>query len=141
MQQKKIYVDTSAFYALIDRSAHHHDTAKSLLPSLLEDRITLLTSSYVVSETIVQLQENIGFAAARLWYSDILGMVEVLWVDRMVHQRALDLWQNLGMIHGNLSDCISFVFMQEHRIETVFCFKRFYATQGFHVLPALSMRA
>jgi len=63
----KIYVD--------------HKQASVLWPTLLDDNVTLITSNYVVSETVGLLQNRIGFQAAKLWYKDILGVMDVWWVD------------------------------------------------------------
>jgi predicted nucleic acid-binding protein len=132
---KKIFIDTSAFYALIDRSDQYHEQAKELWPDLLDDRTVLMTSSCVVFETIGLLQSRIGFQAARLWYSDMLGVVDVRWVDQGANRRANDLWQNLGSNYASLNDCVSFVIMRSDQIQTIFCFKTFFDLKGFHVLP------
>lgn len=95
----KIFVDTSAFYALIDRSDRYHSQASALWPDLLDDGVSLITSNYVVWETVGLLQKRIGFAAASLWYKDILGVLEVLWVNARANQQAYELcesFQDIG---------------------------------------------
>jgi len=130
----KIFVDTSAFYALIDRSDRYHAQAAALWPDLLDDSITLLTSNYVVWETVCLMQNRIGFEAVRLWHKDILGVLDVLWVNEGMHQRAYELWLNLGRRELSLVDCVSFVTMHEHGIEKAFCFKPHFADHGFFCL-------
>jgi uncharacterized protein len=130
----KIYVDTSAFYALIDRSDRYHSLASALWPDLLDGDITLITSNYVVWETLGLLQKRIGFEAASLWYKDILGILDVLWVDAGTHQRAYQLWLNLGRRRLSLVDCVSFVTMHQHDIEKAFCFKPHFLDHGFNLL-------
>jgi predicted nucleic acid-binding protein len=56
----KIYVDTSAFYALIDRSDRYHEQASILWPKLLNDNITLVTSNYVVPGYIGRAGHLVG---------------------------------------------------------------------------------
>ena len=135
MLTEQIYVDTSAFYALLDRSDRFHSRAKAIWPELLEDGISLVTTNYVVSETVTVLQFRLGFEAASLWYRDVLGVLTVRWVDADTHRLAFDLWMNLGRQHVSLVDCISYVTMNQNRIEKVFCFKENYAAQGFKMLP------
>jgi predicted nucleic acid-binding protein len=130
----KIYVDTSAFYALIDRSDRYHKQASALWPALLDDNVTLITSNYVVSETIELLQNRIGFKAAKLWYKDILGVLDVWWVDAEAHERAYELWLNLGNRQLSFIDSVSFVTMHFHQIEKAFCFKPHFADHGFDLL-------
>jgi len=130
----KIYVDTSAFYALLDRSDRYHKQASVIWPALLDDNVTLITSNYVVSETVGLLQNRIGFKAVKLWYRDILGILDVWWVDADAHGRAYDLWLNLGLKGLSLIDCVSFVTMHHHHIEKAFCFKPRFAEHGFDLL-------
>jgi len=134
MSDSKIYVDTSAFYALIDRSDRHHKEASVLWPTLLDDNVTLITSNYVVSETIELLQNRIGFKAAKLWYKDILGVLDVWWINAAAHQRAYELWLNLWRRRLSLIDCVSFVTMHHHKIEKAFCFKPHFTDHGFDLL-------
>jgi len=131
---EKIFVDTSAFYALIDRSDRYHHRASALWQVLLDDNAAFITSNYVVWETMGLLQNRICFDAASIWYRDILGITDVFWVDADVHQKAYELWLNLGRKNLSLVDCVSFVTMHRHEIEKVFCFKHFFGTQGFEVL-------
>ena len=55
---EKIYVDTSAFYALLDRADPYHKEASSLWVTLMDNNSTLVTSNYVVSETVKLLQKR-----------------------------------------------------------------------------------
>lgn len=135
VQPETIYIDTSAFYALIDRSDRYHEQAKDLWPSLLESHISLMTSNYVVSETINLLQHRLGFEAANLWNKAMLSAVEVNWVDQATHQLGYELWMTLGRRHSTLVDCISYLTMNRHQVEKAFCFKTSYAEQGYTLLP------
>ena len=134
VRPEPIYVDTSAFYALMDRADFYHENAKDLWPSLLEDSINLQTSNYIVSESLNLIQYRLGYKAASIWYKDIVGVLNVHWVDRATHQRAYELWMSLGRHQYSLIDCISFVIMHQNQIEKAFCFKRSYNEQGFKLL-------
>ncbi len=134
MENSKIFVDTSAFYALLDRSNEHHKAASALWPNLLDINITLLTTNYVVSETMALLQNRIGFEAANLWCKNILGTLDVLWIDAETHEKGFTLWLNLGRKGLSLVDCVSFVFMHQHEIEKAFCFKPHFTDHGFELL-------
>ena len=134
INNSKIFVDTSAFYALLDRSDRYHKEASALWPDLLDKNVTLVTSNYVVSETIALLQKKIGFEAANVWYRDILGVLDICWIDEDTHQRAYELWLNLGRRKLSLVDCVSFITMHHHKIEKAFCFKSHFTDHGFELL-------
>jgi predicted nucleic acid-binding protein len=131
---EKIYVDSSAFYALLDRADPYHKEASSLWVALMDNNFTLVTSNYIVSETMNLLQNKIGFEAARVWYKDILSVLDVLWIDEGIHQQAYELWLSLGRIPLSHVDCTSFVTMHQHQIERAFCFKRAFKTHGFNLI-------
>jgi predicted nucleic acid-binding protein len=101
---------------------------------LLDGNIALITSNYVVWETVGLLQNRIGFDAASLWYRDVLGVLDVWWVNADIHQRAYELWLNLRRRRLSLLDCVSFVTMHQHEIEKAFCFKPHFTDHGFTLL-------
>ena len=135
MQIEQLYIDTSAFYALFDRSDAYHEQAKLLWPCFLEDHVRRVTSNYVVNETLTLLQHRLGFEAARHFARDILGILEICWVDAALHQLATGLWMNLGRHNYTLVDCVSFAAMNQRGIEKAFGFKERYLAHGYKLLP------
>lgn len=135
MGNEAIFVDTSAFYALMDSSDKNHGVAASTWRLSLEEDLWIRTSNYVIIETTALLQSRLGMDAAIVWNRDLLGVVEILWIDEAVHGMALDLW--VGIRHRDLSlvDCVSFTLMRRHGVEKVFAFDRHFAEQGFQLLP------
>ncbi|MEA3471271.1 MAG: PIN domain-containing protein [Thermodesulfobacteriota bacterium] len=134
MESERIFIDTSAHYALMDRSDSHHKQAVGSLTSLLEKDAHLLTSNYVILETVALLQNRLGFEAANLWYRDVLGVVEIMWIDQITHKLAFELWLSLGRRRLSLVDCVSFVAMRNYKVEKVFGFDRHFAEQGFEII-------
>jgi uncharacterized protein len=134
MENEKVFIDTSAFYALMDRCDKNHDKAAGLWPSLLIKDQYIATSSYVIVETLALLQNRLGFEAANLWYQDILGLAEILWVEESIHNLAYELWLSLGRRKLSFVDCIGFVTMRHFSIKKVFGFDRHFIEQGFEVL-------
>ncbi|MGI0029072.1 MAG: type II toxin-antitoxin system VapC family toxin [Nitrososphaera sp.] len=59
--QASIFVDTSAFYALADRSDRFHSSAKRFLET---NTSVLITSNLVVHETITLVRMRLGHSAA-----------------------------------------------------------------------------
>ncbi|MDO9529052.1 MAG: PIN domain-containing protein [Syntrophales bacterium] len=129
-----VFVDTSAFYALMDSSDKHHAEAEALWTSLIEENFQLLTTNYVVLETVPLLRNRLGFDASSLWYRDILGVVKVLWTDEYLHRLAFELWLSLGKRRLSLVDCVSFVAMRQHQSVMAFCFDGHFADEGFEIM-------
>ncbi len=129
-----VFVDTSAFYALMDSSDKHHAEAAALWTSLIKENSRLLTTNYVVLETMALLQNRLGFDAASLWYGDVLSVVEVLWANEYLHRLSFELWLSLGKRKLSLVDCVSFVAMRQRRSDRAFCFDRHFADEGFGIV-------
>ncbi len=127
----QVFIDTSAFYALMDRSDRYHEQAGNLWNIMLNEEIPLMTSNYITVETGALLQNRLGFEAAVVWYRDILGVVEVTWIGETAHQTAYELWLGLGRRRLSMVDCSSFTIMGSHRIETFFGFDKHFEDQGF----------
>lgn len=131
---EKIFVDTSAFYALLDRADPNHKDASSLWERLMNDNFTLVTTNYVVSDTMQLLQNRLGYEAAKVWHKEILSIFELLWIDENTHQKAYELWLTLGNFPVSFIDCTSFVTMHHHHVEKVFCFQANFKTHGFQLI-------
>lgn len=59
-----IFVDTSAFYSILDQDDDNHATASERWRRLVADDVELVTSNYILIETTMLLQGRLGMAAA-----------------------------------------------------------------------------
>jgi len=55
MENGRVFVDTSAFYALMDRLDNNYEHVAGLRRHLLEKDVYLTTSNYVTVETLALL--------------------------------------------------------------------------------------
>lgn len=134
MKIEKVFIDTSAFYALMDRSDAWHQSASRIWPHLLDKGYDLRTSNYVIVETLALLQNRLGFEAAHLWSRDVLGIVGTIWIDEVLHKLAFEIWMSLGRRKLSLVDCASFVAMRNDKVAEVFAFDKHFNENGFDVL-------
>jgi len=134
MTIENVFIDTSAFYALMDRSDLHHQSASKLWAHMLDNGFYLMTSNYVTVETLALLQNRIGFEAAGLWSRDVLNISETLWIDELLHNLAFEIWLSLGRRKLSLVDCTSFAVMRHHKMEKVFGYDKHFTEHGFEVL-------
>ena len=140
MPIEKVFIDTSAFYALMDRSDSSHQSAGKLWVHFLDKGYDLKTSNYVTVETLALLQNRLGFEAANLWSRDVLGIVETIWINEVLHNLAFEIWLSLGRRKLSLVDCASFVVMRHDMVEKVFGFDKHFTEHGFEVLNEHALR-
>jgi predicted nucleic acid-binding protein len=130
-----VFVDTSAFYAVMDAGDAVHHSAKTEWKQLLSEGVELCTSNYVMVETLALLQSRIGLGAVRLFAEDITPVLKILWVDSSAHESAVQLLLTANRRDLSFVDCMSFQAMRSRGIREAFCFDPHFSEQGFQVLP------
>lgn len=126
------FIDTSAFYSVLDRDDRHHLQAHRRWKQLLENKTVLVTTNYVLVETIALLQNRIGMESVLVFQEDIVPLLQVEWVNEDMHQAGM--MAMLTAARRNLSqvDCISFEVMRRLGLKRVFAFDRHFREQGFN---------
>lgn len=120
-----IFVDTSAFYAVLDAALAEHQLARERWAVLL----------YVVVETTVLVQRRLGMAAVGVFFREMLPAVRVLWVDGNPHEVAVSLLLGAARRRLSLVDCASFAVMRTQGLTTAFAFDRHFTDEGLTVVP------
>jgi len=128
-----IFVDTSGLFALLVRNDYMHIRAKENFAYFARQRLQLVTSSFVLVETIALLQRRIGLAAVHDFYAKIIPLIEILWVDDKWHTRAQQRLYALNNRDISFVDCLSFEIMDSLEIECVFTFDRHFEENGFTI--------
>lgn len=83
------FIDTSGLLALGNPDDANHGNAARAWVGLMRRSDTLVTSNYVVLETVALLQRRYGVGAVRRLRDDILPVLEVEWIDREAHATAM----------------------------------------------------
>lgn len=130
----RVFADTSAFYAVLDRDDANHGRAKGVWTRLLRET-NLVTNNYVLVETCALVQHRLGMAALRTFCNDILPLLEVNWVTEKQHRAALEAVLAAARKRLSLVDCVSFQTMRDGGLSTTFCFDAHFHEQGFEVVP------
>ena len=130
------FVDTSAFFALLDDDDAHRERARTHLREVIETGVDLLTHEYVVVEATALVQRRLGLAALRRFVDDLLPLVEIAWVDEALHTEAREALLAAGRRNVSLVDWTSFLVMRRHGVRRAFTFDPDFGGEGFQVLPA-----
>jgi predicted nucleic acid-binding protein len=130
-----VFVDTSAFYALLSASDTQHAAARSAWNALRRQRDTLLTSNYVLIETIALIQHRLGMTALREVHTAFLPLLSVAWIDQALHTRAMSVLLAVAARDLSLVDCSSFEVMRDNAVQTAFAFDAHFSQQGFQCMP------
>ena len=131
-----LFVDTSAFYALLVRTDEAHESVRSAFSGALGAGRPAWTTSFVLVETMALLQPRIGLDAARDFTEEVLPALRVHWVDERLCRLGLKrLWRE-DRRHLSLVDCVSFEFMAHQGLTTALAVDPHFADAGFKTLPS-----
>jgi len=129
-----VFVDTSAFYAVLDRDDSNHERASRTWTRLLRESSTLRTTNYVLLETCALLQHRLGLPALRSFHEDVVPLLEVDWILGSRHQAGIEAALAAARKKLSLVDCVSFQVMRAHGLRDVFCFDAHFREQGFEIV-------
>jgi predicted nucleic acid-binding protein len=129
-----VFVDTSALLAMVNVDDERHVEAVAGFSGFTDDE-ALLTTNYVVIETIALVQRRLGMAALATLRHDVLGALDVRWVDPLLHEEAFDAIEAQGHRLVSLVDYVSFRFMRKVKVRTAFAFDDDFSRAGFNVVP------
>lgn len=129
-----IFVDSSALFALVDRTDRYHDTASAQWEQLVPERPALHTSNYVVLESATFLQARLGLQAVRDLRERLLPLMNVHFIDAPLHDAALDLAMMEKKRNLSVVDCSSFLLMRRNAWSRVFAFDEHFRRFGFELL-------
>lgn len=128
-----IFVDTSAFFALINPDDAMHQRSKTLWSDALEARRGLITTNYVELEASALLQNRLGLAAVRQFHR-LLRPCSVRWIDEALHRAGVEILLGQNRRKLSLVDCTSIAAMRSLGIDRTFAFDRHFAQFGFGLL-------
>lgn len=128
-----VFADTSALFALLVRDDFMHVRAKVNFAWFAEHRVRLLTSSFVLVETIALLQRRIGLDAVRDFNAKIIPLLEIVWVDADWQNKAVQRLLTGNRKDVSLVDCVSFEIMEAREITEAFAFDHHFEENGFRI--------
>ncbi len=130
-----VFVDTSALLSVLDSSEPHNEAASIRWRELVDHGESLVTTNYVAIEAIAVVQNRLGVSAVRDLADAMLSIMEIVWIDRELHERALAALFATGRRKLSMVDCTSFEVMRARGLRTVFAFDRHFREQGFQTIP------
>ena len=129
-----ILVDTSALYALADAGDDNHASARKGLAAAEDSGLAFVVHTYVLAETFALVHRRLSLRAA-IRMSDELAGVDVVVVDRILHDRGVSWLRASPKSRTSLVDAVSFVIMAERGIERAFAFDPDFERAGFGLFP------
>ncbi len=121
-----IFVDTAAWIALLNRKEENHGVAVAIYSNLRRHRKPLLTTDYVINETVTRLRP---ISSKAFQFLDFIGRAEktdvltVSIVNRPIFEESKRLFSKYNGIFS-FTECTSLAFCRQHEILEVFAFNQ-----------------
>src|SRR3972149_6123485 len=113
-----VFVDTSAWLALINKSDAFHVKAKNIRDILLHDNIQFIVTDYVIVEVANSLSK-IPWRSSAIQLINSIQLSEntrVVEINKEIYNEAWGLYSNRTDKEWGLTDCASFVVMNRYAI-------------------------
>jgi predicted nucleic acid-binding protein len=134
---RSVFIDTSAFVALRNRSEAEHKRARAALAGLIAEGAALFTSNYVFAETYTALMVRVGRAEAIEWGRRFRagGAVDLVHLDRTIEERAWEILERHEDKRWSYVDATSFALIERDGGEEAFAFDVHFAQRGLRLVP------
>ena len=132
---RRVFLDSSAYLALLDRDDQHHDDAVQVLRWLAHEQTLQFTTNVILIEAHALVLSRLGIQQGQAFLRDMeksaTTMVRVRAADEV---RAMQIIYQYDDKDFSMTDAISFAVMERLHITRAFTFDRHFAQYGFTAL-------
>jgi uncharacterized protein len=134
---RSVFVDTSAFVALRNRSEAEHAAARGALVGLLAEGAALFTSNYVFAETYTALMVRVSRKEAIEWGNRFRkgSAIDLVRLDRPTEERAWEILEHHEDKRWSYVDATSFALIERDGDSAAFAFDAHFSQRGLRVVP------
>lgn len=130
-----MFVDTSALLAVVYARDANHGPANRLWAEVVPSGEPLVSTNYVLLETIALAQRRFGMAAVDAFSMRVAPSLEIEWVDQELHRAGVAAVLAANRRQLSLVDCVSFEVMRRRGLRQAFAFDHDFIDQGFECVP------
>jgi len=132
--REKVFVDTSAFYSAKDSRDKNNKKALHFLSKVLRtDRYHLITTNFILYETLTLLRRKLGHKIAVEFREELKKSYycSVYRITEDIEEIAWNIFKRYKDKDFSFVDCTSFAFMKANRIKKAFAFDEHFTQFGF----------
>lgn len=135
---RNVFVDTSAWYALIDRRDADHKATSALVRRLIKEGVRLISTDYVLDEswTLAKARSGSDAALKLMTVLDKTAALELEWIGTERFEKAKILFRKYHDQAFSFTDCTSFAVMRERRITEAITSDDHFRIAGFRMLTS-----
>ncbi|MEK6651693.1 MAG: PIN domain-containing protein [Nitrospirota bacterium] len=122
----KLFIDTGAFIALTDMSDENHQAANNFYMKVKEKGIKLVTTNFVVCETMNYLRAKVSHDVAVAFREGFKksSLFEIIDITPLLDEAAFRIFKQYADKDFSFTDCTSFAAMQFLKLRKAFAFDK-----------------
>jgi predicted nucleic acid-binding protein len=132
LRSRRVFADTSAYFALVEPREASHTPALAINRWLAEQRLSILTTNFVLAETHALVLRRLGRTIAlQILESIDQSATVIVRVSARDERRAREIIRQYDDKSFSLTDATSFAVMERLHIRDVFTFDSDFEQFGF----------
>lgn len=139
MGKDTIFVDTGAWFALVNKSDQYHNQAVEIYPKLLSSYRHLTTTNLVIAESYILIRCTIGHRPGIAFLENLGASPRVMKIysDGVLEEAAEKTLKKYQDQDFSYTDAVSFAVMNQYGIKQAFSFDVHFLTAGFTLIPQI----
>ena len=132
-----LFVDTTGWMAMADAGDPAHEASRRERDSYLQGGGILVSTDYVIDETLTLIRFRLGLRAAARWWAQIDASSRIRWerIDASRAEKARTWFFDWTDKEFSFTDCTSFVVMEELNLQRALTTDRHFSQAGFETVP------
>lgn len=131
----RVFVDASAFIALVVEKDSNHARAAEIAARLELEKTELITSSMIIAEVLTVLSMRFSKMLAVEFGERIMkGGIQIIHPSALSFEYTWQIWKRESKKDVGFVDAMSFALIESEQISSVFSFDHDFLKRGFEVL-------
>jgi predicted nucleic acid-binding protein len=136
----RVFIDSSAWYALVYTGNSNHDAAKDYFLNLLESRARCYSTITEINQAIFLIKRDCGLSMA-MEFNKIIddaamtANIHISWLTRRLRRNSLKHFFSFKETEIELRHCIIFEEIRKKRINIIFSFDTHLKVFGVPLMP------
>jgi uncharacterized protein len=134
---KVLFADTSGWMSCADAKDPYHNQSLAAKNDWLLNGGTIVTTDYVVDETLTLLRMRLSLNSAKVWWETISSSarVQIIHLNGDFLESARLLFFGFKDKEFSFTDCTSFALMKRQKIRIALTTDHHFSQAGFQCLP------
>lgn len=137
LKNETIFVDTSAWFSLLNKKDKYHGKIKNIYQTLLENNNTLVLSNQVLGETFTLIRYRIKNNSLPFKFVELINksiMIKKIHLEEKTEKKAIKILENYKDQRFSYVDATSFAIMNELELKYALSLDSHFVTAGF-IIP------